>query len=57
MDGRNERLRGRQALRNAISRRLQSFFITLRSTYPENANTRLQRAEEAEEQAPTRTSP
>jgi hypothetical protein len=45
MDRRHERVRGRQILRDAVSRRLQTFFITLRAAFPEDADALLQRIE------------
>ena len=45
MDGRHTRARDRQMLREAVSHRLQAYFIGLREAFPEDANTLLQRAE------------
>ena len=45
MDGRREKLRERQRLVEAVSCRLQSYFVTLRSSFPQDADALLLRAE------------
>jgi len=45
LDGRRERARDRQELRNGVSCRLQDYFITLRAAFPEDADAILQRVE------------
>lgn len=45
MERRHEKAHDRQMLRDAISDRLQSYFITLRETFPSDANAQLQRVE------------
>jgi len=45
IDGRHEKMRGRQVLRDAVSCRLQAFFISLRASFPLDAAAILQRAE------------
>lgn len=41
----DRRHRDRQMLRDSVSRRLQTYFITLRETFPSDANVLLQRVE------------
>jgi hypothetical protein len=45
MGRRHEKAHDRQMLRDAVSCRLQAYFITLRATFPEDANALLQRVE------------
>jgi hypothetical protein len=45
MDRRHEKARGRQILRDTVSRRMQTFFITLRAAFPEDSDALLQRIE------------
>jgi len=47
LDDRDERTRRRNNLLHAVSCRMQSFFITLRWSHSEDANTTLMRAEQA----------
>ncbi len=45
MDGRHEKTRERQRLVEAVSYRLQAYFVTLRRTFPQDADALLLRAE------------
>ncbi len=45
LDERHEKARCRQSVLDAISNRLQSFFITLRADFPSDADGLLRRAE------------
>jgi hypothetical protein len=45
MDRRHEKAHDRQILRDAVSCRLQTYFVTLRATFPSDANALLQRVE------------
>jgi hypothetical protein len=45
MDGRRDKAHDRQMLREAVSYRLQTYFITLRAAFPADTNALLQRVE------------